>query len=119
MNIFLSYCGLECNTCPIRLATLETNPLRQEEMREAVINQCRELYGMELEPGDITDCDGCRTGTGRLFSGCLDCRIRNCAEKKKVETCADCSDYPCDALSGLFRQEPAARTRLDSIRQIK
>ena len=91
MNTMISYCGLSCDTCPVHLATIERDEVRKQELRESIAKQCAEQYNLELHLEDITDCDGCRTNTGRLFSGCIDCEIRRCALERKVETCAHCS----------------------------
>ncbi len=112
----LSYCGLECSTCPIHLATLETEPVRQYSMRVAIANRCTEVYGMPMNPEDITDCDGCTLLSGRLFSGCAKCEIRRCAGARNLLTCAYCPDYPCAALRARFTSDPGARVQLEKMR---
>jgi hypothetical protein len=116
MENMTAYCGLACDTCPIHLATLEQDKPRQKTMRISIARICSEHYGTYYRPGDITDCDGCRADTGRLFSGCLKCEIRKCASLKALETCANCIEYACDKLKELFRQDPGAQTRLEEIR---
>ena len=78
----LSYCGLICETCAIYLATREKNPGKKHEMRVDIARQIKERYGQECEPEDISDCDGCETEGGRLFSGCENCPMRKCARQK-------------------------------------
>lgn len=116
MDNMTAYCGLNCETCPIHLATLEQDKSRQQTMRISIAKVCAEQYGMNLRPEEINDCDGCRTDTGRLFSGCLNCEIRKCASRKNLETCAQCNAYACDKLKDLFLHEPDAQIRLDKIR---
>jgi hypothetical protein len=65
---------------------------------------------------DITDCDGCITQGGRLFSACKNCSIRKCTREKKLENCAHCTEYSCGKLEAFFKKEPTARTRLDTVR---
>jgi hypothetical protein len=115
--MMLSICGLVCDSCPIHLVTLENNGSQLLTMRRSIAEQCTKLYGMEMKEEDITDCDGCTIRTGRLFSGCRNCRVRACAMQKDLENCAYCSDYACDLLAEIFRHEPGARSRLDEIRQ--
>jgi hypothetical protein len=117
MNEMLSYCGLICNTCPIYTATRETNKEEQTRKRTEIARMCREHYGMNYEFSNITDCDGCRTDNGRLFSGCKDCAIRECAKLKAIENCAYCSDYICRSLELFFVQDPSAKVRLNEVRQ--
>lgn len=111
----LSYCGLQCLTCPIYLATRVENEAERRQMRTKIAAQCRELYGVRFEVEDITDCDGCQAG-GRLFQGCATCPVRSCAEKKRVETCAECAEYPCTDLQAFLAKEPDAKQRLEQIR---
>ena len=116
MSEMIAYCGLVCQTCPIYLATREENKEEQARMRVEISRRCKEQYGMKYEPEDITDCDGCRTEGGRLFSACKDCAIRNCARQKGVETCAHCTDYVCGKLEAFFATDPAGKACLDEVR---
>lgn len=116
MNEIVSYCGLICQGCPIHLATKEQDKAKKEKMRIEIARICNEQYGLELKPDDITDCDGCQTESGRLFSGCMKCEIRKCARQKEFENCAYCSEYACEKLQEFFINDPNAKTRLDVIR---
>jgi len=113
----IAWCGLNCETCPIHLATLEPDKAIQRLMRTSIAETCTTIYGMTLQTEDITDCDGCRTNTGRIFSGCLDCGIRKCASAKNIGSCAYCNDYACDMLQKHFSLDPGAQSTLDEIRQ--
>jgi hypothetical protein len=113
----IAYCGLECQTCPIRLATLEKDETRQTEMRVKIAEELAKVYGTTPKPGIITDCDGCKFIDGRLFTGCIDCEIRKCSSGRKLENCAYCSDYACDKLNRHFSIDPGARARLEEIRK--
>lgn len=116
MDNILSYCGLICQTCPIFTATKEEDLEKQASMRLEIARQCREHYGMNYGPEDITDCDGCRADSGRLFPACSSCKIRSCARQRAVENCAYCAEYICDHLQAFFATDPAAKTRLDGVR---
>ena len=39
------------------------------------------------------DCNGCRNEQCKIFK---DCKVRDCFEKKGVDFCFQCSDFPCD-----------------------
>ena len=112
----IAYCGLTCHTCAIYLATREKDDEKRAKMRVEIADQIIKLYGQECKPEDVTDCDGCRTESGRLHSGCKKCLIRECAGKKGIENCAHCSEYACEKLEKLFVTDPEAKTRLDVIR---
>ncbi|HEY4787708.1 MAG TPA: DUF3795 domain-containing protein [Bacteroidales bacterium] len=112
----IAYCGLTCSTCPIYLATLEEDKAKQQTMRASIARLCTETYGMILQPGDINDCDGCIADTGRLFSGCAKCEIRECASQRSIMNCAYCEEYACARLTESFDHEPGARETLEKIR---
>ena len=119
MVSWIAYCGLDCERCPIHLATLEQDPRKQRQLRVHIARICRQEYGLELHPEDITDCDGCRSGSGRLFSGCARCKIRACARSRDLTSCAICADYGCEELLNHFKTDPSARTRLENMRRTR
>jgi hypothetical protein len=75
----LAYCGLVCSSCPIRLATLDMDESHKLDLKELIVPQCSKIYGIILNPIDISDCNGCKANTGRLFSGCWNCEIQKYA----------------------------------------
>jgi hypothetical protein len=116
----IAYCGLNCVTCQIYAATRETDPKKQRQMREDIVTAIKKYLGEEKRVEDITDCDGCKAQSGRLFSSCQKCQIRKCASEKGLENCAYCSEYACDKLSRFFDsegQQAGAKKRLDAIRK--
>ena len=116
MNESIAYCGLNCYGCPIYTATREKDKDKQYKMRVEIARQIKELYGDEYKPEDISNCDGCKTQDGRLFSGSNNCYMRKCTRKKRIENCAYCQDYPCEELQKLFTIDKDARKRLDAIK---
>lgn len=116
MNPLTAYCGLDCATCPIHVATLDEDPSRRQQRRIEITRLCSDHYGMQLSLQEITDCDGCVTPGGRLFSGCARCEIRACAIARNCSSCAFCPDYACRKLQKLFETDPHAQMRLESIR---
>jgi hypothetical protein len=116
MDEMISYCGLNCQGCQIYLATREKDKEKKYKMRADITQQIKEHYGQEYKPEDISDCDGCKTEGGRLFSGCNSCYMRKCARKKHIENCAYCEMYPCEELEKLFTTDKDTRIRLDAIK---
>ena len=116
MSEMISYCGLNCTTCIIRLATKEKDEQKKLQMKIETARQIKEHYGQECKPEDINDCDGCKANTGILFSGCNNCYMRKCASQKQIENCAYCDDYPCDELEKFFITDKQARKTLDAIK---
>jgi hypothetical protein len=116
MNETIGYCGLNCQTCQIYLATREKDEEKKYQMRAEIAQQIKEHYGQEYKPEDVSDCDGCKTEGGRLFSGSNNCYMRKCASQKHIENCAYCEEYPCEELEKLFTIDKDARKRLDAIK---
>ena len=116
VNKLLAYCGLKCGGCQIYLATRETDKEKQAKMRVQMAEFIREEYGITTKPKDVTDCDGCRTSAGRLWSGCSKCEIRKCAQEKDCLTCAHCIEYPCDNLQKFLAEYSISKSHLEEIR---
>jgi hypothetical protein len=117
MTEMLAFCGLVCDTCPIHLATLQTDREEQARMRAEIVRQCKEHYRMDYKLEEITDCDGCRTVGERLFLTCKKCQIRICAREKHLQNCAFCTEFPCEKLGTFFKADPAAKARLETLRR--
>ncbi len=41
----------------------------------------------------LPQCGGCRNEKCKLFKGC---KVRECSEKKNVDFCFECSEFPCN-----------------------
>ncbi len=119
MDPMIAYCGLNCQSCPIHLATLEPDSGKQQSMRVEIARLCKEQYGMDVTMRDVTDCDGCCAQAGRLFYGCAKCEIRKCAVGRELTSCAFCTDYACEKLLQHFQSDPSARMRLEAMRSAK
>jgi len=87
----LAYCGLNCNECPIYLASVSKNT--DEQIRLA--NE----YSTETGRFSKEDmyCLGCHSDTVSQKM-CGDCEIRLCGTKKSYESCAKCDEFPCPIL---------------------
>jgi hypothetical protein len=117
MNSMIAFCGLACDSCPIHLATLEKDIVKQKQMRKDIADQLAKIYRTTSKPEIISDCDGCKIKNGRLFTGCIDYEIRKCAKNKNLENCAYCFDFPCEKLEKHYTFDPASRDRLEVIRK--
>lgn len=117
----LAYCGIDCEKCPVRIATSEDDDdLRQKTAREwsSLYGEILESFGIHsLKPEDM-NCCGCRSNRG-LFIGCASCSIRKCSKDKGFITCASCDEYEsCDMLKGFYSSEihQSAKENLDRMR---
>ena len=55
MNKYIAYCGLDCETCEARIATVNDD----NELREEVAKLWSKLNGVEISP-EMINCVGCR-----------------------------------------------------------
>lgn len=86
MKKFIAYCGLDCEKCDARKATLNND----NALREKVAELWSKLNGVKITP-EMINCEGCRLdGVKTPFCDSL-CPIRQCALGKGCETCGACS----------------------------
>lgn len=87
MKDLIAYCGLDCETCEARIATINND----EELRIKVAKEWTELNQVEITP-QMINCEGCRVdGVKTPFCNSL-CPIRKCAISKKLNTCGNCGE---------------------------
>ena len=111
MSEMIAYCGLDCGECKAFKAT----QARDAERKKQLAKQWTEGLKIEFKPEDI-DCKGCMSDV--LSGWCRKvCKIRPCAEERKVKTCAHCDDYPCGKLKEFLSNEPVATANLEKIRK--
>ena len=104
MKNLVGYCGLDCEKCDARIATLnDDNELRARTARL----WCEMNNTDEIKPEHI-NCLGCRVeGVKTYFCSCL-CEVRRCCIAKGFETCADCADKAaCEKLAPFMDNEEA------------
>ena len=94
-NPYIAYCGLNCERCEARLATVHND----NELRIKVAREWSELNAVEITP-EMINCTGCRIdGVKTPYCDSL-CPIRQCALEKTVETCGNCPEMEtCEKLS--------------------
>lgn len=113
----LGYCGLDCESCPIFVATVNND----EQLRQETLEDWSKLYSDYLGKACLTlkdmNCKGCRQ-EDNIFVGCLNCQIRRCCGERKFVTCADCENFEtCDVLNG-FYSVPLHRSAKDNLDRI-
>ena len=108
MNEYIAYCGLDCEACEARLATVNNDAaLRQRVAREWSV-----LNGVEITP-EMINCCGCRIpGVKTPYCDSL-CPIRQCAMSKQMETCGNCPEmHSCEKLGMITGNNEDAHLRL-------
>ena len=109
----ISFCGINCLSCPVFIAKKTDNhDLRIKTAKQLI------SFGFEITHEQV-NCDGCKSYDGTLFLFCNDCKVRNCAMPKNIMTCAECPEYYCEKLENLWNefQPSEAKANLDKIRK--
>jgi hypothetical protein len=111
VNGVFGFCGIVCFNCPVFKATLENNEVERKKVAELLTKQ----YRQEYKPEDI-NCDSYVSDSGRIFSFCSVCGIKQCGRERRVKNCAYCAAYPCEKLDEVFNAYPRAKQMLDVTR---
>ena len=82
MNQLIACCGLDCESCDARIATLTNN----NALREKTAALWTKLNGVTITP-EMINCTGCRVdGAKTPFCDKL-CSVHNCVREKRLDTC--------------------------------
>ena len=87
MKNFIAYCGLDCEKCEARLATINND----NDLRKKVAVEWSKLNNITITP-EMINCEDCRIGGKKTVFCDKLCQIRQCAMNKKYETCGDCAE---------------------------
>ncbi|MBN2401777.1 MAG: DUF3795 domain-containing protein [Spirochaetes bacterium] len=89
MEELLGYCGFKCDICPAYEKNQDQNTDRQ-----LISDKWFQYFGFRVAP-EILSCAGCKNEGRHLDT---DCPVRPCAIDRKLENCAYCESYGCEAL---------------------
>lgn len=108
MNEYIAYCGLHCEACEARLATVNND----DALRQSVAREWSELNGVEITP-EMINCVGCRIdGVKTPYCESL-CPIRQCAMGRGMETCGSCGEMEnCGKLRAIITNNAEALQNL-------
>jgi len=108
MNEYIAYCGLNCEVCEARFATVNND----DALRQRVAKEWSELNGVRIT-AEMINCSGCRIpGVKTPYCDSL-CPIRQCAMGKQMETCGSCPEMNfCEKLSMITGNNADALRRL-------
>lgn len=109
MNRLIACCGLDCEQCDARIATVNND----NELREATAKKWREMNNAPQITAATINCMGCRAD-GVKFAYCSDyCPIRKCAAEKGLQTCAECGEVEnCQIVGAIIQSNPDAKRNL-------
>lgn len=108
MNKLIAYCGLDCEKCDARKATLTND----NALREKTAELWTKLNNVPIS-AEMINCEGCRVdGVKTPFCDAL-CPIRQCALGKGVETCGDCAEMKsCEKVGAIISNNSDALKNL-------
>lgn len=111
MKELIAVCGLDCESCEAREATVNND----NALRESVAKKWSELNKVTITP-EMINCTGCRAeGVKTPFCQSL-CPIRICAKSKGFETCGDCEKMEdCQTVAMVHSTNSAAKQRLKTL----
>ena len=108
MRDYIAYCGLDCERCEARLATIN----HDESLRQKVAREWSALNGVTITP-EMINCSGCRMDGAKTPYCDAICPIRRCAMPKGIETCGDCVEMEtCGKLGEILRNNADAAWNL-------
>ena len=87
----LAYCGLDCNKCPVYLASISKNVAEQIRLATEYSTGTYKFSKEDMY------CLGCHSDIVSQKM-CENCEIRICSVKKSYGSCAECVDFPCSIL---------------------
>ena len=113
MDKLTACCGLDCEKCDARTATLTND----DALRERTAALWTKLNGVTITP-EMINCTGCRTeGAKTPFCDRL-CPIRGCVREKGLDTCADCAQMDgCRTLGRIAENDPSVLENLKRLRR--
>jgi hypothetical protein len=109
MKEMIACCGINCELCEARIATIHDD----DDMRSRVAEEWSKMFQAPDIVQQSINCTGCRM-PGIKFSHCMfTCEIRKCVMGKGFATCADCTEIDgCTIVGPLFGAVPDARENL-------
>lgn len=85
MNKYIAVCGLNCENCEARIATINDDNI----LRSKVASEWSILNGVTIT-SDMINCVGCRVDGIKTPYCEKMCPIRKCAISHGFETCGEC-----------------------------
>jgi len=108
MNQLIACCGLDCETCDARIATVKND----NKLREETADKWREMYQVQNITAESINCTGCRID-GAKIEHHNTCEIRKCCESKNFNTCGDCNELDtCQTVAFVIQNVPGTKENL-------
>ena len=110
MKQLIACCGIDCETCDARMATVAND----DKQREETAQKWSAMFNAPDITAESINCMGCRTD-GAKFAQCEVCEMRKCVQTKGFNTCGDCDELEtCKIIAPILEQVPGVRENLAS-----
>ena len=93
MKQLCAVCGLFCPACTVFIGT------KEEPKRLQVIADRHQVKA------DALACYGCRSAKRSYWCENF-CQMKPCTDKKGIEFCGECDEYPCNILKDFQKERP-------------
>ncbi|HJJ48025.1 MAG TPA: DUF3795 domain-containing protein [Methanocorpusculum sp.] len=104
----IAYCGLDCEKCDARIATITND----DALREKVAKHWSQLNNVEITK-EMINCLGCKSNGVKTYFCEELCEIRKCAAAKEISICSGCADFEtCDKLKMITDHSEEAKANL-------
>ena len=114
-NQLIGCCGLDCEKCDARIATITNDNV----LREKTAALWTKLNGVTITP-DMINCTGCRIDGAKTPFCDKFCPVHNCIREKSLDTCADCRQMDgCPTLGQIAVNSPFVLENLNRLREAK
>lgn len=109
----IAYCGINCFECASYIGTITGD--------ESLLIKMNKEFGTEKTDAIDFVCLGCKYQDLKLIAtDCSKCQIRACAQNKKIDFCATCTEYDtCDTVKPYRGDGKKPRDRMNAFLQKK
>ena len=108
MKQLIACCGIDCESCDARIATIAND----NSLREATAKKWGEMYNAPNITAESINCTGCRV-EGVKIAHCAECEILKCVNEKGFDTCGDCEELnTCQIVGFVLQSVPNAKENL-------
>jgi hypothetical protein len=109
----IGVCGNYCGKCNDYIAYVT----KDKELQKKVADEIAEQLNINITPEQV-GCLGCRGSIHNTWAASIECKIRQCVEKKKILCCGLCDKFPCEIFTNQFDGNSQPRRNIDRIREI-
>ena len=109
MNKMIACCGINCETCEARIATIKND----DKMRIKVAKKWCEMNHTDQITPESINCTGCRVEGVKFYFCSHLCEVHKCVIAKKYDTCGECTDMnTCKKLGNIWENCVEAKENL-------